>query len=181
MAITLVTGNANKISEFRRFFDELDVLNAEYPELRSDDPAEVAGTSAKALSENLGGAVVVEDSGLFIVALKDFPGTCTKYVTGRIGNRGILRLMKGVSNRKCFYKSAIGYCEPGNQPVCFIGVEEGRVAMSERGKYGWGNDSIFVPKGKNRTYAELKSGGEPGRFRVESIKKLKEFLASRDN
>ncbi|MBI2575324.1 hypothetical protein HYV82_05565 [Candidatus Woesearchaeota archaeon] len=73
---------------------------------------------------------------------------------------------------------AIGYCAPGKAPICFLGVEEGKIALKEKGKNGWGNDFIFIPKGKSRTYAELKTPGESGKFRIIAIEKLKDFLSS---
>lgn len=175
----LITGNEQKIKEFRLILgDSFGVLKAEKPELRSDDPGEIVRVAAKTFSEKLNKAVVVEDSGLFIAALKGFPGTCTKYVCERIGNRGILKLMKGKQNRECSYKSAIGYCEPKKEPVCFLGVEEGKISEEERGKKGWGQDPIFIPKGKNRTYGEIRKKGDVNSFRKEAIEKLKDFLQS---
>ncbi|MBI2133241.1 non-canonical purine NTP pyrophosphatase [Candidatus Woesearchaeota archaeon] len=179
--ITFVTSNKNKESEFKNLLPKIEVLKLEYPELKADDPCEISKTAAMTLSRRLGKTVIVEDSGLFIDALNGFPGTSSKYITKRIGNEGILKLMKGVKNRKCQYRSAIGYCEPDKQPLCFIGTEEGRISEKERGKNGWGNDFIFIPKSKNKTYSESKKPGDPGRFRIESIKRLKEYLATRNN
>lgn len=180
---TLITGNEQKIKEFELILKgtgiRFEVLRAEKPELRSDAPCEIVKVAAKTFSERLRKAVVVEDSGLFIDALKGFPGTCTKYVHERIGNRGILRLMKGEKNRRCRYRSAIGYCEPGKEPVCFLGTEEGKIAEKEKGKIGWGQDPIFIPKGSSRTYGELRKREDLNLFRKEAILKLAKFLTSR--
>ena len=182
MELTFVTSNSSKAEEFRQLLgQDLGIVKAEYPEIKSDDPCEISKTAARMLAGRLKRAVIVEDSGLFIDALKGFPGTATKYITNRIGNKGIIKLIKGIRNRKCFYKSAIGYCEPGKEPICFLGVEQGRIADKERGKNGWGNDFIFIPKGKSRTYSELKKQGEPGKFRVLAIEKLKAFLSAGNN
>lgn len=180
---TLITGNEQKIREFELILKgsgiRFEVLKAEKPELRSDDPCEITKVAAKTFAERLEKAVVVEDSGLFIDALKGFPGTCTRYVHERIGNGGILRLMKGAKNRRCWYKSAVGYCEPGKEPVCFLGTEEGRIAEKEKGKMGWGQDPIFTPKGSSRTYGELRKKEDLNLFRKEAILKLTRFLTSR--
>ncbi|MBI3036289.1 non-canonical purine NTP pyrophosphatase [Candidatus Woesearchaeota archaeon] len=177
----LVTSNERKLEEFRELLKGLnfEVLKTEKPELRSDDICEVAKTAAKAICGKIQKPVVVEDSGLFIDALKGFPGTCTAYAFKRIGNRGILELMKGVKNRRCWYKSAVGYCEPGKEPACFLGSEEGRISEREKGKGGWGQDPIFVPKGKSRTYGELRKKGDVNLFRKEAIEKLKSFLETK--
>ncbi|MBN2454811.1 non-canonical purine NTP pyrophosphatase [Candidatus Woesearchaeota archaeon] len=176
----LVTRNEKKIEEFSKFLGaeiKFKVLKAEYPELRFDSSCEVAMSSAKALAEKLKDEVVVEDSGLFIKALGGFPGTCTRYVHERIGNAGILKLMKGVRNRQCEYVSAIGFCAPGKKPMCFRGVEEGRIAEKEKGKNGWGQDPIFIPKGSKKTYGETRRRGDINLFRARAIGKLKAFLA----
>ncbi len=178
MAVTLVTGNRNKAAEFSLLLGKVDIIQAEYPEIRSEDTAEVAKVAAKFVSEKLRKAVVVEDSGLFIDALGGFPGTYTKWVTRKIGNKGILALMRGVKNRRCFYRSAVACCKPGGEPVCFIGSQEGKIAFREAGRNGWGNDSIFIPKGKSKTYAQLKKPGEPGRFRIDAVMQLREFLGT---
>lgn len=179
---TLITGNEQKILEFELALKgsgvRFEVLRAEKPELRSDDPCEIVKVAAKTFTENLKKTVVVEDSGLFIEALKDFPGTCTKYIYERIGNKGILQLMKGIKNRRCWYKSAVGYCETGKEPVCFLGVEEGKIAEKEKGKGGWGQDPIFAPKGGKKTYGEIRKKADVNLFRREAILKLAQFLTS---
>ncbi|MBI2580315.1 non-canonical purine NTP pyrophosphatase [Candidatus Woesearchaeota archaeon] len=183
----LVTNNEEKIKEVELVLKgsgiKFEVLRAEKPELRSDDPCEIVKVAAKTFCEKIRKPVVVEDSGLFIDALKGFPGTCTAYAFKRIGNRGILKLMKGVKkgvkNRRCWYKSAIGYCEPGKEPVCFLGGEEGKIAGKEKGKNGWGQDPIFIPKGKSRTYGELRKQGDVNLFRKIAIDKLKSYIEGR--
>ena len=184
--ITLITSNPNKLREFKAVLEpevKVEHMKLEYPELRSDSPEEIVKLAAKQLADMLGKAVVVEDSGFFIRALSGFPGTCTAYVFKRIGNEGLLRVMKNVKDRACYYKSAIGYCEPGEDAVAFSGVEEGRVAQKVRGKFGWGQDPIFMPFGKRQTYGELRNPKRKDAdkysvniFRKNALEKLKAFL-----
>ncbi len=179
MELTFITSNKNKAAEFKALIGgQIEIIDLEYPELRYNEPCDISKTAAKTLADRIGKTVIVEDSGLFIEALKGFPGTSTKYITNRIGNKGIIKLMEGIKNRKCFYESAIGYCEPGKEPLCFVGKEEGKIAEMEKGKNGWGNDFIFIPKGKSKTYSEIKKQGETGKFRIDAINNLKAFLSS---
>ncbi|MBI2145083.1 non-canonical purine NTP pyrophosphatase [Candidatus Woesearchaeota archaeon] len=184
-SFVLFTGNEEKINDFRNALKgarlDFEIARGEKPELRSDDPCEIAKTAAKALCERLRKAVVAEDSGLFIEALNDYPGTCTSYIFKRIGLNGIIKLMKGERNRKARYKSAVGYCEPGKEPMCFYGEEEGRIAEKIRGKGGWGHDPIFIPKGKSKTYGEMKKPGDVNLFRRRAIEKLEEHLSGEKN
>lgn len=180
MKLVLVSSNSLKIAELKKLLEpefEIETLQAEYPEIQHDDPCEITKTAAKVLAEKLKKTVVVEDSGMFVEALKGFPGPWTKYSHFTIGNAGIIRLMKGAKNRKASYKSAIGVCGPGKEPLCFLGIEDGRIAEKVRGTKGWGQDPIFIPKGSQKTYGEIgyPQGYHP--FRANAVKKMKEFFA----
>lgn len=180
MHINLITHNKNKVKEFRYVLEpeiEVNHIDIEYPELRSNDSCEISEASAAQLANTFKKPIVVEDSGFFVEALNGFPGTNSAYIHDKIGLKGILKLMKGVNNRRCYYKSAISYCEPKKKPVSFIGVEEGTVALKEKGRYGWGHDPIFIPKGKKNTYGEIKKKwDDPSLFRKKSILMLKRYL-----
>jgi len=179
MQINLITHNPNKVKEFKSILEpEITVnhIDFDYPELRSDEPTDIVKIAAKSLADKLNKPIVVEDSGFFIEALKDFPGTISAYAFKRIGNQGILKLMQEENNRKCFYKSAIGYCEPGKVPISVLGKEEGKVSLKELGENGWAYDKIFIPKGKQETYGELRKEGDVNLFRIDALKKLKEML-----
>ena len=178
----LITGNKEKIREFEIILKgkvKFEVLKVEKPEIQSDDTGEIARTAAKFCADKMGKPVVVEDSALVIEALSGFPGPYTKYVYERIGNSGLVKLMEGKKNRRCWYKSAIGYCEPGKAAMCFLGEEEGMVATKERGREGWGQDRIFIPKGSRKTYAETRKEGSVNEFRKLAIENLKEYLAAK--
>jgi len=180
MKINFVTQNEDKVREFKSILEpkiEVIPLRYDYPELRSNDPEEIARLAAKQLAETLKKAVVVEDSGFFIKALNGFPGTCSAYVHQRLGNKAYIKLMKGVKGRTCFYKSAIGFCRPGKSPISFLGVEEGRVAGKPRGKKGWGHDPIFIPKGSNKTYGECKPA--TNLFRKRALQKFKVYIKNK--
>ncbi|MBI2549173.1 non-canonical purine NTP pyrophosphatase [Candidatus Woesearchaeota archaeon] len=186
MHINFVTSNDHKVQEAKRILEpeiHLTHIKVEYPELRSDDPCEIVVLAAKQLAETLHIPVVVEDSGFFIHAFNGFPGTCTKYVFQRIGNEGILKLMefRDGDERLCSYQSAIGYCIPGGKPVSFLGIEEGKVALEIRGKKGWGQDPIFIPKGKTETYGELRKENDVNLFRKRSFEQLRDHLMKVEN
>ena len=103
MQINLITSNLGKLKEFKIYLEpdiKINHIEMEYEELRSDNPEEIAKESAKRLAEELKKTVVVEDSGLFIRALNDFPGTCSKYIHQRIGLKGILKLMENFYLKK---------------------------------------------------------------------------------
>lgn len=177
--INFVTSNKNKVKEFRQILEteiKVNHINISYPELRSDNPKEIAKTSAEMLANRLRKAVVVEDSGLFIKALHGFPGTCSAYIHKRIGLQGIIKLMKGIKERECTYKSAVAYCEPAKKAISFLGEEEGKVAEKIRGNFGFGHDPIFIPEGSNKTYGEIKNCEKIKKFRRRAVLKLRDYL-----
>ena len=177
--INLITHNKNKVKEFKQVLEpEINVnhIDIEYDEIRSDNNDEIAVNSAKELSKKLNKTVVVEDSGLFIEALKGFPGTCSSYIHKRIGLEGILKLMKDINNREGFYKSSVAICSPNEKPKVFSGEEKGTIAESIRGNFGFGHDPVFIPEDSDKTYGEMQDCIEKKQFRRIAILKLKEFL-----
>ena len=179
LSINFITSNLGKVKEFRQILEpqiKVSHIEISYLELRSDSPEEIAEMSAEMLANKLKKTIVVEDSGLFIKALNDFPGTCSAYVHKRIGLKGIVKLMQGVKNRECTYKSAVAYCEPGKKPVSFLGKEKGCVAQSAKGDFGFGHDPIFIPEGSNKTYGEMRKCIEIKKFRRRAVEKLRDYL-----
>ena len=179
MKINFVTSNKNKIREFKKILEPDIIVNPiemEYPELRSDDSQKIAQMSASMLSRELKKTIVVEDSGLFINALRGFPGTCSSYIHKRIGLHGILKLMEGIDDRVCAYRSAVAYCEVDSEPVSFLGEEIGKISHCIRGIFGFGHDPIFVPQGSEKTYGEMENCDEAKKFRRIAAMKLRDFL-----
>ena len=153
--ITYVTGNWAKISSARQALEplgyEIDNIKIETPEIQADDVAEVAKYSAKWAAEELKIPVLKNDSGLFINALKGFPGVYTHYVADTIGEDGVLKLMEGVEDRSAYFKESIAYCEPGGEPIVFEGITKGKIDYKKSGSYGWDWDFIFIPEGEEKT------------------------------
>jgi len=172
MKLFFVTCNKGKFKEFKQILEpkiKVEQLEIDYPELRSDDPQEIAKLAAKQLSDKLNKPIVVEDSGLFVKSLNGFPGTSSAYIHKRIGLKGIIKLMKGVKNRGAMYMSAVAYCEPKKPATGFLGTEKGKIAKKIKGKYGFGHDPIFIPEGSKKTYGEMKNYKEIKKFRRKAV------------
>ena len=155
--IVFVTGNKGKFKEVK------DILAAKgfeviqnkdgYPELQEDDLEPIAAYGARWASDKLGLPVMVDDSGLFINVLNGFPGPYSAFVEKNLGNPRVLKIMEGETDRSAVFKSVIGYCEPGAEPLTFTGTVEGKIAFEELGTGGFGYDPIFDYNGK--TFGEL--------------------------
>jgi len=177
LALIFVTGNRCKYEEAKevmaRYGVELKMRDVALHEIQSDDLAEIARWSAARACEVVGGPVLVEDAGLFIRALRGFPGPYSSFVFRAVGSEGVLKLMRGVSNRRAEFRSAVGYCKPGSRPVIFEGVVRGKIASTARGSRGFGFDPIFVGRGSRKTFGEMEVA-EKNRFshRAKAMKKF---------
>lgn len=157
--LVFVSLNRKKADEVRAILAmysiRIDVASVKKREIQSDSLEEIALEGARYAASLLLRPVIVEDAGLFIESLNGFPGPYSSYVFKTIGNKGILKLLEGINDRSAVFKSVVAYCEPGRDPLCFVGETEGWITSSERGE-SWGYDPIFVPReGEGMTYAEM--------------------------
>ena len=158
----------------------LKMLAARKIEIQSDSLQTIASYAAQEAADRLGVPVIAEDAGLFINALRGFPGPYSSDVFKRLGTRGILKLMKSVSRRNAKFYSAVAYCAPGKRPKCFTGAVDGVIDVRPRGSGGFGFDPIFVPtKGDGRTLAQM-SVGEKNRIshRAVSFRRLSRWMSA---
>jgi dITPase (EC 3.6.1.-) len=159
MALSFVTTNEGKFREAQEialeFGIELEHVPLPYVEIQSERLEDIVKVGAQQAFGMLKRPCFVEDSGLFIEALKGFPGPFSSYVFRTLGNEGILKLMKEVENRTAEFKSTIGYCERSTEVFVFSGSTRGMICAEMRGQGGFGYDPIFVPEGEKRTFAEL--------------------------
>lgn len=160
MKICFVSSNAGKIEEvskhLKNFGIEVEGKVLDVPEISSDNQEEVAKEKAKYAAKAVGKPVIAEDTGVYFEAYKNFPGTHPKFVFESIGYGGIFKLLEGKS-RKAFFKTVVSYCEPGKEPLVFVGICRGTITEKVIGvshprlPY----DSIFIPDGDNRVFAEM--------------------------
>lgn len=126
-------------------------------EIQSDDLREIATFAVRSAYEKLKrrGIVIVEDAGLFIDSLKGFPGPYSNYVYKTIGIEGVLKLLKNINNRRAKFISIIAMKHPKLGEKIFEGEVEGVIAYEAKGNRGFGFDPIFIPKGLDKTFAEM--------------------------
>jgi XTP/dITP diphosphohydrolase len=161
--IFFATNNVNKFNEARKVLAEYNIavgmLRVKSLEIQSESLDEIASTSAKDAFRKCNLPIIVEDAGLFINALKSFPGPYAAYVYKTIGNAGLLRTMKDVKERKAKFESTIAYCSANLElPICFMGEVVGEITLKEHRKHldvGFGFDPIFRPIDSDRTFAEM--------------------------
>jgi len=134
---------------------QLEHIKTAYPEIQAESLEITIIPGLQWAMSKLNRPLMIDDSGLFIDALKGFPGVYSSYVFKTVGNDGILNLMKGVKNRGARFECCIGFLRPGGEPFIAKGVAPGTVSHETKGSGGFGYDPIFVPEGDRRTYAEF--------------------------
>lgn len=127
----------------------------ETPEIQSMDVKEVAYFSAKWASEELQKAVAVTDAGFYIEALNGFPGPFIKWMNKWLSAEDFLNLMKGKKNRSAEVRACLGYCEPGKEPVVFVGISKGRLSFRPGAKGATAINEIFIPEGYDKPASEI--------------------------
>jgi XTP/dITP diphosphohydrolase len=181
--IFFATNNINKFNEARRVLAEYKIavgmLRVKTFEIQSESLEEIAKASAIDAFKKSNLPVITEDAGLFIDALNGFPGPYAAYVYKAIGNKGILKLMENIENRKAKFQSVIAYCASEQKaPLCFKGEALGLITKEERrGNGGFGFDPIFEPlNGGGKTFAEM-TVEEKNRYshRAEALRKFAEW------
>jgi XTP/dITP diphosphohydrolase len=187
--IHFATSNQGKFVEVKKALESINIeveqLGLEYPEVQSSRLEDVARFGIGWLMKNIDDEVeevVLEDAGLFIHTLRDFPGVYSAHVFKTIGIKGILKLMLGESDRSAHFESCIAFCEKGSEPIFFFGNSEGTISSEPRGEGGFGYDPIFVPDGEEKAFAEMTTQ-EKNQFshRGKALEGLVEYLKSTSN
>ncbi len=183
--IAFATSNKHKLQEANHVLKDygVELYMAPAPKLeiqssRLEDIAVYAAVQAHLILQK---PVIVEDAGLFIPALKGFPGPYSSYVYKTIGVEGLAKLMEGVSNRRAYFLSVVAYADENGVKV-FTGRVDGVIAEKPRGSKGFGFDPLFIPYGSDKTFAEMELE-EKNRYshRAKAFRKLGEWLASRQH
>jgi XTP/dITP diphosphohydrolase len=181
--VFLATGNFHKFDEARRILAEYGIssamLRVKNVEIQSESLMEIATASAVDAFNRCRLPLVVEDAGLFVDALKGFPGPYAAYVYKTISNPGLLRLMENVKDRKATFRSVIAYHDGKSQPLLFEGEAAGRIAHDEiwgKLRTGFGFDPIFQPLGSDKTFAEMTIVEKNGySHRANAVRKFAEW------
>jgi len=130
-------------------------LSGKGVEIEHDDVRVVAETALKEAVKYRSEALLIEDAGLYVEALKGFPGAYSSYVFRTIGGNGLLRLLSGEKRREAEFRSAVAYGEADGSIWLFEGRVRGAIAGTPRGTGGFGFDPIFVPESSPKTFAEM--------------------------
>jgi XTP/dITP diphosphohydrolase len=169
--LIVATRNRHKTREIQQIFGprfELRDLTA-YPEIseiveNGKSFEENAKLKAIAVSKELSGLVIADDSGLEIAALDGAPGIYSaRYAGDKATNKQnidrLLRQLRRIGaqrdQRRARFRCVLALARNGQMLGTFEGIADGTIVDQPRGSRGFGYDPIFVPKGFGHTFAEL--------------------------
>ncbi|MDA0986544.1 MAG: RdgB/HAM1 family non-canonical purine NTP pyrophosphatase [Bacteroidetes bacterium] len=104
---------------------------------------------------------LADDTGLEVYYLNMEPGVYSARYAGENATyqdnvEKLLKSLKGVAPRRrnAKFRTSVAIVDSGILKTC-EGFIEGIIIEEPRGKNGFGYDSIFIPNGSNKTYAEM--------------------------
>jgi XTP/dITP diphosphohydrolase len=169
--LIVATRNRNKTREIQQILGpkfELRDLTA-YPEISEIVESgksfeENAKLKAIAVSKELSGLVIADDSGLEVAALDGAPGIYSARYAGdkATDKENINRLLGELGRigaqrdqRRARFRCVLALARNGQMLGTFEGIADGAIVDQPRGSRGFGYDPIFVPNGFEQTFAEL--------------------------
>lgn len=169
--IVFATNNAHKLQEVRQILgNRYQILSLNDVGCHDDIP-ETASTlegnarlKARWVADRYGCDCFADDTGLEVEALDGAPGVmsaryaaangCGEGHDSSANSRLLLERMEDKTNRKARFRTAICLIVNGKEQIV-DGVVTGEIARDPRGTDGFGYDSIFIPDGFDRTFAEM--------------------------
>ena len=193
MKVLFLTSNKNKVTEANQTLSELGyeieqfLINGLAPKIIEPQSSKIEIVSEFKIQQALelisgtnfeNHALLVEDSGLFIESLDDFPGVYSSYCFRTLGNQGIIKLLENESNRNAEYRACSILYRDG---VYFraLGKCLGSISTEIKGSNGFGYDPIFIPdSGDGRTFGEMQDYEKESKsHRGESLRILYDKLS----
>lgn len=159
--IYFVTGNKKKLEEVVAIIEagqkmpfHIEGKKIDLPELQGE-PEDIALQKCKLAAEQLGTAVMVEDTSLCFNALKGLPGPYIKWFLEKLGHDGLNKMLAGFDDHTGYAQCIFAYTpDPQTEPRVFVGKTHGKIVPA-RGPHDFGWDPIFEPDGFDKTYAEM--------------------------
>ncbi|MDO5040783.1 MAG: RdgB/HAM1 family non-canonical purine NTP pyrophosphatase [Peptoniphilus sp.] len=188
--IVLSSDNNNKVKEIRAILTDtkLDVVSKRQVgfggmevDEKFDTLEENARIKALTIKKEVDMPVIADDSGLFVDFLGGDPGVhSARYSLSHddaANRRKLLDNLEDIQDRRAYFKTVLVYIDENYQEHYFEGICEGEITTEERGENGFGYDSIFMPKGYNKTFAEM-TDEEKNRIshRSKALEKFRKFL-----
>ncbi|MEM7114231.1 MAG: non-canonical purine NTP pyrophosphatase [Chloroflexota bacterium] len=155
MELLFATSNLHKVKMIQAILGyPVQQVNLDLPEIQAVIVQDVIEQKAQAAFQAIGKPVLVEDTSLSFAAWNGLPGALIRWFVDGVGNDGLCQMLAGFEEREATAETCLGYFD-GHRFVSFSGTVKGQIANSPRGDNGFGWDPIFIPKGWDKTFAEM--------------------------
>jgi XTP/dITP diphosphohydrolase len=170
--ILIATHNKGKLEEFREILGPFGVEVTSAGELKLGEPEETensfvgnARIKAQAAMQATGMITLADDSGLCVDALHGDPGVYTADWAGpsrdwMMAMRTVEEKLQAVGATTSAQRSASFNCTllvlwPDGTERVYVGSAPGHLTWPPVGAFGHGYDPVFVPEGKNVSFAQM--------------------------
>ena len=175
--LVIATHNAGKLKEIGALLEPYGVKCISAGSLGLPEPAETGTTfvqnaliKARAAAEASGLTVLADDSGLSVAALDGRPGVYTadwaerQWFEGEPGRdwymamgkvEGMLQAKGPDTPREAWFSCVLALAWPDGEHALYEGRADGTLTWPPRGTMGFGYDPVFVPQGRDVTFAQL--------------------------
>jgi XTP/dITP diphosphohydrolase len=193
--LLLATRNQGKKREIENFLrdGELKIRLLSLIDVNTTDEVSESGATfaenallkADFYSQLTGLDTLGDDSGLEVMALGGRPGVFSaRYAGEGAGDdariQKLLAEMKGVTDRRARFVSAVCISRNGSALAAFSGQVEGEILFAKRGEGGFGYDPLFLYPPLGKTFAEL-TVEEKNRIshRARALAHVKKFVLAK--
>jgi XTP/dITP diphosphohydrolase len=175
--LVIATHNSGKLKEIGALLQPYGVKCISAGSLGLPEPAETGTTfvqnaliKARAAAEASGLAALADDSGLSVAALDGRPGVYTadwaerQWFEGAPGRdwymamgkvEGSLQAKGPEAPRDAWFSCVLALAWPDGETAVYEGRVDGTLTWPPRGTLGFGYDPVFIPQGREMTFAEL--------------------------
>lgn len=99
-----------------------------------------------------------DDTGLEVIALNGAPGVYSARYAGEHCNSEdnidkLLKELEGIKDRSARFKTIVAL-NLGEKTYLFEGIIKGHISKERIGTQGFGYDSVFIPEGSERSFAQ---------------------------
>jgi XTP/dITP diphosphohydrolase len=190
MKICFASNNPHKLKEVRdKLGDEFEIVSlkdlgcTEDIAETGDTLAENSLIKAQYIFDKFGISCFADDTGLEVAALNGKPGVksaryASENATSQENIDKLLHQMKDKTQREAQFRTIMTLILNG-EILQFEGKVEGQILEEERGKDGFGYDSLFLPTGETLTFAQMPLDKKNNMsHRSNALKKLVDYLIS---
>ena len=192
--IIIGSNNAGKIKEIRdllpktyKVFSPKD-FKLKSPKENGKSFLQNSLIKAEYYSKKSGKICIADDSGLEIDILNKAPGIFSARWGGRKSNFNIAikKVFRELNKKDKKWKEkkivarficALTIFGFKKKPIHSLGIIEGMISKTKKGKNGFGYDPIFIPKGRKKTFGQMKPSAKYKiDHRFKAFKKIKKFF-----